>query len=86
MKQILLELDDDTAARLDVVAPAQGRKRSDFIRKAIRQALLEAEDLATELAYRRHPDSEPIHFDAGAWEVHDPPARLRKSPRPKTKR
>jgi predicted DNA-binding protein len=72
LKQILLELDDETAARLDEVAPARSRRRSDFIRTAIRRALQEIEEQATEAAYRLKPDTEPVYFDAGAWEVHEP--------------
>ena len=72
MKQILLELDDETAARLDEVAPARSRRRSDFIRAAIRRALQEIEEQATEAAYRLKPDTEPAYFDARAWEVHEP--------------
>ena len=80
MKQVLLELDDETAARLDEVAPA--RKRSEFIRAAIRRALLEVQERATEAAYGRHPDTEPVHFDAALWEVHEPkPAYRRKGKR-----
>ena len=78
MKQILLELDDETAARLDEVAPARSRKRSDFIRAAIRRALLDVEEQATEAAYRRQPDSEPVYFDKEAWEVREPKPTYRK--------
>ena len=78
MKQILLELDDDTAARLDQVAPARSRRRSDFIRSAIRRALADVQEHETEQAYRRQPDSEPAYFDASAWEVREPgPPRKR---------
>jgi predicted transcriptional regulator len=79
MKQVLLELDDETAARLDEVAPARSRKRSEFIRAAIRKALLEVQERATEAAYRRRPDTEQAYFDACAWEVREPvPARRRR--------
>jgi predicted transcriptional regulator len=36
MKQLLNELDADTAARLQKDAPARSRRRSEFIRAAIR--------------------------------------------------
>jgi hypothetical protein len=74
MKQVLLELDDDTASRLEKVAPARSRRRSEFIRAAIRRALWDLAEAATEEAYRREPDSEPPPFDPatwGAWEVRD---------------
>ena len=81
MKQILLELDDETAARLEAVAPARGRRRSDFIRAAIRRALLAIDERATEAAYVRQPDNEPVYFDAAAWEAHEAPAEYRKPTR-----
>lgn len=81
MKQILLELDDDMAARLDEVAPARSRRRSEFIRAAIRRALADAQEHATEQAYRRHPDSEPAYLDASAWEVRGPGPRRKRGKR-----
>lgn len=81
MKQILLEVDDETAARLDEVAPARSRKRSEFIRAAIRRALWELQEQATEAAYRQQPDSEPVYLDASAWEVHEPKASYRRKGR-----
>jgi metal-responsive CopG/Arc/MetJ family transcriptional regulator len=41
MQQVLVELDDRTMARLNRVAPPSARKRSEFIREAIRRALNE---------------------------------------------
>ena len=41
MQQVLVELDDRTMARLNRVAPPRARKRSEFIREAIRRALNE---------------------------------------------
>jgi hypothetical protein len=71
MKQLLIELDDETAAQLEAVAPARSRRRSDFVRAAIRRALWEVRERATEAAYARTPDSEPAYFDPGVWEVQD---------------
>jgi Arc/MetJ-type ribon-helix-helix transcriptional regulator len=71
VKQVLVELDDETAAELDAVAPARSRKRSDFIRAAIRRALRALEEKSTEAAYLRKPDDEPAFFDATAWEVRE---------------
>jgi predicted DNA-binding protein len=85
MKQILLELDDDTAARLDAAAPPRSRKRSEFIRSAIRRALWELEEQATEAAYRLRPDTEPAYFDASAWGVREPEAAPRAKPRRRPK-
>lgn len=69
MKKVLIELDDATAKELERVAPARSRKRSQFIRSAIRKALWELEEQATAEAYERQPDSaaEP-YVDAEVWE------------------
>jgi hypothetical protein len=72
MKQVLLELDDDTALQLERIAPARSRRRSEFIRAAIRSAIWAEQERATELAYRRTPDDEPAYFDPTVWEVREP--------------
>ncbi len=69
MKQLLIELDDETAAKLEQVAPGRSRRRSQFIRSAIRRALWELEEQATAEAYRAQPDSvADAYVDAGVWE------------------
>jgi predicted transcriptional regulator len=69
MKQILVQLDDEMAARLDRVAPGRSRKRSQFVRLALGRALWDLEEQATAEAYRRQPDRvEEAHFDPGVWE------------------
>ena len=68
MMQILIDLDEKTAERLERVAPARSRRRSEFIRAAIRQALWTIEERATARAYAEQPDTEPIFFDPAAWE------------------
>ena len=69
MKQLLVEVEDDVAAELERVAPARSRRRSEFIRLAIRKALWEEEERATAEAYRRQPDSaDEVHVDAAVWE------------------
>jgi predicted transcriptional regulator len=69
MKQMLIELDDEIAAKLEQVAPGRARRRSEFIRNAIRQALWELEEKATSEAYRRHPDSAAeAYLDESVWE------------------
>jgi predicted transcriptional regulator len=68
MKQLLMELDDETAARLERVAPARSRRRSEFVRAAIRKALWELEERATAEAYRKTPDAPPPPFDPATWE------------------
>ena len=70
MKQLLVEVDDDIAARLEQVAPARSRRRSEFIRMAIRKALWEEQERATAEAYRRHPDSAgDAYLDSSVWEA-----------------
>jgi Arc/MetJ-type ribon-helix-helix transcriptional regulator len=69
MKSMLVELDDDVAARLEAVAPGRTRQRSEFVRQAIRRALWDLEERETAAAYQRQPDSaEPAYFNAGVWE------------------
>lgn len=72
MKQLLIELDDETAEKLEQVAPARSRKRSRFIRTAIRRALWELEEEATADAYRSLPDSgDDAYVDARVWDRED---------------
>ena len=82
MKQILLELDEDTASKLERVAPARSRKRSEFLREAVRKALWELEERATAEAYARQPDSaEPSYVDPRAWDSAVPTPRRRSKKR-----
>jgi hypothetical protein len=55
MKQFLVELDDRCARDLERVAPSKSRKRSEFVRLAIRHAIDRALDRGTEAAYARQP-------------------------------
>ncbi len=69
MKQLLIEIDDDVAAQLERVAPGRARRRSEFIRTAIRRALWELEEQSTAEAYREQPDSaDDAYVDARVWE------------------
>jgi predicted transcriptional regulator len=69
MKTLIVELDDEVAAKLEQVAPGRARQRSDFIRNAVRKALWEIEEQATAEAYRQQPDSgRDAYLDANAWE------------------
>lgn len=81
MVKVLVELDDDIAARLERVAPSRARQRSDFIRAALRRALWDLEEHATAEAYRRRPDSgQDAHVDPAVWEP-TPKSRPRKRKR-----
>jgi predicted transcriptional regulator len=78
MKQLLIEVDDETAAKLEAVAPGRSRRRSEFVRRAVRRALWELEEQATADAYRRQPDSAAeAYFEAQAWEKSHRPTRRR---------
>ena len=69
MVKVLIELDDEMAARLERVAPSRMRQRSEFIRAALRRALWEIEEQATATAYRRRPDAEAdASVDPDVWE------------------
>jgi predicted transcriptional regulator len=69
MKQLLIEIDDAVAAKLEQVAPGRSRRRSEFVRNAIRRALWELEESATAAAYRRRPDSaDDAYLDGALWE------------------
>ena len=78
MKSILIELDAATATQLERVAPARSRRRSQFIRAAIRRALWELEEQATREAYERFPDSaDEAFYDSTLWEPVDAKQRRR---------
>ncbi len=73
MKQFVIELDDETAEKLDRFVPEHSRERSQFACSAIRRALWELEERATSRAYRKRPDSgEDAHMDVRAWESEKP--------------
>jgi Arc/MetJ-type ribon-helix-helix transcriptional regulator len=69
MKPMLVELDDEVAAKLEQVAPGRARRRSEFIRMAVRRALWDLEEQATAEAYQRVPDAAAeAHGDPAVWE------------------
>lgn len=65
--QVIVELDAAMSAELDKVASAKERRRSEFIRMAIRRALDEEMERRMAEAYREQPDDEPAYFDPKAW-------------------
>jgi len=73
-KQVIVELDDATAAELESVASSRDRRRSDFVRQALRKALDAVHEQRMAAAYERQPDSEASFFDPAAWE----PGRARR--------
>lgn len=81
LKQILIELDAETAARLERAAPARSRRRSEFVRAAIRRALWEVEERETRAAYLRDSEASDVAWPEPSWEtwsVREPKRRARK--------
>lgn len=77
MNKLLIELDDETSRRLEAVAPARSRRRSAFVRMAIRKAIWEIEERQVAEAYGRTPDTAgDAYLDARVWEP-EPPAPSR---------
>ncbi|MEO5923898.1 MAG: hypothetical protein ABIR70_08740 [Bryobacteraceae bacterium] len=58
MKSLLVQMDESTFQALERVAPAEKRQRAEFVRAAIRKAILETEEARTRNAYLAQPDSE----------------------------
>ena len=76
MQQVIVELDDQMVERLNRVAPPSARKRSEFIREAIRRALNERLEADMERAYREQPpQGTETDVDPATWEA---PARKKK--------
>src|SRR5207249_3567115 len=75
MNKLLIELDEETMKRLEAVAPARSRRRSEFVRAAIRKAIWEIEERNVADAYARSPDTGAPYLDARAWEPQAPPRR-----------
>jgi predicted DNA-binding protein len=74
MKQILIEIDDELIEKLEKVAPSRSRRRSEFVRNAIRQAIWDLQERETAEAYRQQPDSNhDAYLDSSVWEP--PPKR-----------
>ena len=70
-KAIVVRLDPNLARDLERFAPARSRGQSQFIRKAIRRALLDLEEIETRRAYERMPDDEPVAFIPETWDRED---------------
>jgi predicted transcriptional regulator len=64
MRSVLVQLDDETYRALNKVAPPAQRRRIDFIRKAIKDAIRREEYRKIRRAYEAQPDSAS---DADAW-------------------
>jgi metal-responsive CopG/Arc/MetJ family transcriptional regulator len=57
MSQILIHFDEATLKAIDRIAPAAKRKRADFIRQAVKDAIFRHETERMREAYRLQPDS-----------------------------
>jgi len=78
-RQIIVEIDEGTAEELERIAPSRARKRSEFVRRALRQALDAEVERRMADAYRRQPDdAEPEMVDPEAWEPQRPATRRRR--------
>ncbi|MEZ5402998.1 MAG: hypothetical protein R2729_25190 [Bryobacteraceae bacterium] len=64
MPSILIQVDEALLHSLDKVAPAAKRKRAEFIRNAVRDAIRRREYEQIREAYLRQPDSSE---DADDW-------------------
>ena len=65
MPQILIHIDEATLAAIDRIAPAAKRKRAEFIRKAVKDALFQHETERMREGYRLQPD---IAAGADVWD------------------
>ncbi len=68
VRQLIVELDEPLAQALERVAPVRSRRRSSFVRAALRRALDELAEARIADAYQAQPDVEPAHFDPRLWE------------------
>ena len=66
MPKVLIQFEESTLEAIDRIAPAAKRKRADFIRAAVKDAIFRYEQERMREAYRLQPDSAQ---DAGAWEL-----------------
>jgi predicted transcriptional regulator len=80
-RQIIVELDEGTAQELEAVAPSRARKRSEFVRRALRQALDAEAERRMAAAYRKQPDDEPEVVDPETWEPRASTVPRRRRPR-----
>ena len=68
MPAILIHLDDVTYKALNRIAPAAKRKRTEFVRRAVRDAIRRQEFARMREAYKALPDDSPDTNDWSNWE------------------
>ena len=66
MPQILVQFEKSTLDAIDRIAPAAKRRRADFIRQAVKDAIFRKQQEKMRLAYERQPDSAD---EADSWEL-----------------
>jgi hypothetical protein len=66
MPQVLIQFDEATLRAIDRIAPPAKRKRADFIRQAVKDAIFRRETDRMREAYRLRPDSVEASDD---WEL-----------------
>jgi metal-responsive CopG/Arc/MetJ family transcriptional regulator len=66
MQKVLVQFEDATLEAIDRIAPAAKRKRAEFIRSAVKDAIFRYEQERMRDAYRAQPDSAQ---DADPWEL-----------------
>jgi hypothetical protein len=66
MPQVLIDFEEATLQAIDRIAPTAKRKRAEFIRNAVKDAIFRHEQERMKEAYRLQPDSAA---DTGAWEL-----------------
>jgi metal-responsive CopG/Arc/MetJ family transcriptional regulator len=66
MPQILVQFEKSTLDAIDRIAPAAKRRRAEFIREAVKEAIFRKEQAKMRAAYQHQPDSAD---DADTWEL-----------------
>lgn len=66
MPQVLVQFEEATLEAIDRIAPAAKRRRAEFIRKAVKDAIFRHEQEKMRRAYQSQPDSAG---DADTWDL-----------------
>jgi metal-responsive CopG/Arc/MetJ family transcriptional regulator len=66
MPTVLVQFEQATLKAIDRIAPAKKRKRADFIRTAVKDAIFRHDQERMREAYRLRPDS---GNDADSWDL-----------------
>ena len=66
MREVLIQFEEVTLEAIDRIASAAKRKRADFIRSAVKDAIFRYEQERMKEAYRLHPESAQ---DADPWDL-----------------